>query len=92
MGGSSTMNQQLQRLWIPVLLAQVFARCAVNGKVQENITAKVDETVSMPVAVFSQEWLGQYNEDDVGCHLGRGSYTWRKAGLGSNLNSEFRQL
>ncbi|CAM9350478.1 unnamed protein product, partial [Laminaria digitata] len=36
---------------------------------------------------FSPTWLKQYKEGTPGCKLGRGSYTWRPCGFGSNINS-----
>ena len=44
----------------------------------------------MPVEgdVFSLPWLEKYDDEKAGCGLGRGSYVWRKHGLGSNMNSE----
>ena len=38
--------------------------------------------------VFSLPWLEKYDDEKAGCGLGRGSYAWRKHGLGSNMNSE----
>ena len=38
---------------------------------------------------FSPPWLEQFNTQTPGCKLGRGSYTWRRCGLGSNINSEY---
>ena len=38
--------------------------------------------------VFSLPWLEKYDDEKAGCGLGRGSYVWRKHGLGSNMNSE----
>lgn len=37
---------------------------------------------------FSPEWLEGYYGGELGCDLGRGSYTWRPYGFGSNMNSE----
>lgn len=39
-------------------------------------------------ALFSPDWVESYHADDTGCTLGRGSYTWRPYGFGSNMNSE----
>ncbi|CAM9461762.1 unnamed protein product, partial [Laminaria digitata] len=36
---------------------------------------------------FSPEWLEGYYGGELGCDLGRGSYTWRPYGFGSNMNN-----
>lgn len=36
--------------------------------------------------IFSKEWVEQYNADALGCEMGRGRYTWRGCGFGSNVN------
>ncbi|CAM9447993.1 unnamed protein product, partial [Laminaria digitata] len=36
---------------------------------------------------FSAAWVKQYSGGAPGCKLGRGSYTWRPHGLGSNVNN-----
>ena len=38
--------------------------------------------------VFSQQWVEEYSGDNLGCEMGRGSYTWRGCGFGSNMNRE----
>ena len=40
-------------------------------------------------ALFSPDWLEDYYEGEPGCEHGRGSYTWRPYGFGSNVNSEY---
>eukprot|EP00904_Undaria_pinnatifida_P006339 jgi/Undpi1/2835/HiC_scaffold_14.g06212.m1 len=38
-------------------------------------------------ALFSPDWLEDYYEGEPGCEHGRGSYTWRPYGFGSNVNN-----
>lgn len=37
---------------------------------------------------FSRQWAEDYYHDELGCEKGRGSYTWRGSGFGSNVNRE----
>lgn len=47
-----------------------------------------DVVLDTSIVKFSPEWMQKYDADDVGCAMGRGSYTWRPYGFGSNMNSE----
>lgn len=38
--------------------------------------------------LFSPAWRQDFGEAEDLCRLGRGSYTWRTHGFGSNVNSE----
>lgn len=40
------------------------------------------------LTLFSPQWATTYGEGENGCEQGRGSYTWRPYGFGSNMNSE----
>lgn len=49
-----------------------------------------DTEVKAVYQVFSPQWVQEYSGHQLGCELGRVSYTWRPAGFGSNFNSEYR--
>ncbi|CAM9114923.1 unnamed protein product [Laminaria digitata] len=44
-------------------------------------------TVETTSEVFSPQWVEEFSGDNLGCELGRGLYTWRDAGFGSNINN-----
>ena len=48
----------------------------------------VNMTVETTSEVFSPQWVEEFSGDNLGCELGRGLYTWRNVGFGSNINSE----
>lgn len=39
------------------------------------------------LTLFSPQWATTYGEGENGCEQGRGSYTWRPYGFGSNMNN-----
>eukprot|EP00904_Undaria_pinnatifida_P001895 jgi/Undpi1/11706/HiC_scaffold_36.g14001.m1 len=44
------------------------------------------EVATVEPTLFSEQWVEEYTGDDLGCAMGRGSYTWRGSGFGSNIN------
>ena len=52
-------------------------------------TSGTTQEVSAESDRLSPPWLEQFSTGTPGCTLGSGSYTWRRCGLGSNLNSEY---
>ena len=56
------------------------------------VLAGPTEEIRLYNDTFSPQWLERYYEGEPGCDLGRGSYTWRRHGFGSNMNSECLRL
>ena len=72
-----------------VLLVFVILGGRGNNKVAEAQTS-VQMTRATNGELFSPQWVEDFSEHKLGCELGRVSYTWRPAGFGSNINSEYR--
>ena len=82
-------GRPLQRPHLCALaLLQGFTCGGVVGSNPTVETIRVVQDVSVKRDVFSPTWLEQFTEAAPECALGRGSYTWRECGLGSNINSE----
>lgn len=81
-------GRPLQRLCILTVL-QGFTCGVFAGGNQTVETFHIVEDVSFQGEYFSAAWVKQYSGGAPGCKLGRGSYTWRPHGLGSNINSEY---
>lgn len=59
-----------------------------EGRGHGTAAAKPREKMGVQTKVFSRQWMQKYSQDDLGCGMGRGIYTWRGSGFGSNINSE----
>lgn len=59
-----------------------------KGSVLPNAAAQPTETTTVKPRLFSQQWVDEYHDGKLGCVMGRGWYSWRGAGFGSNMNSE----
>lgn len=59
-----------------------------NRSADGNAAAEPSEKVVVKNKIFSPQWVKEYNEGNLGCEMGRGSYTWRGCGFGSNINRE----
>lgn len=70
-------------------LLEGFARGVLARGNRTVETFDVVQDVGVEGEVFSPQWLEKYSGEAPGCTLGRGSYTWRACGLGSNINSEY---
>lgn len=60
----------------------------LEGSGDTNAAGQPTVTIQNEPNLFSQQWLDEYHEGNLGCVLGRGSFTWRTSGFGSNINSE----
>lgn len=85
---ASMFSQPRQGLVGALTVLQVFGMLGGRGK---NSVGEAQPTVDLKVEaeVFSPQWVEEYSADKLGCELGRGLYTWRPAGFGSNINSEY---
>lgn len=72
-------------MWGPIVL---LGFGLFNGSGHMNASALPTEEMTVETKTFSQEWVEEYGGDKLGCGLGRGMYTWRDCGFGSNINSE----
>lgn len=62
----------------------------VAAPLVRGIPPTITEDAGDPL-VFSPDWLASFNSGNPGCNQqATDSYTWRQAGLGSNINSKFR--
>ena len=81
-------GQPLQGLLGALAVVHAFGTPEWGG----NTIAEADPTEDIKVEpvgpLFSSQWAQKFSEDNPGCDLGRGLYTWRPAGFGSNINSE----
>lgn len=79
-------------LWVVLVVSLL-----VGGISPTVSAANGDAVISVGAAngdapVFSQEWLADFSSGSIGCHTGAtNGYTWRRAGFGSNINSELKE-
>lgn len=75
-------------LWVyAVLLGRGLVMGANHGRATSPLMEEA-EVATVEPTLFSEQWVEEYTGDDLGCAMGRGSYTWRGSGFGSNINRE----
>ena len=77
-----------QRLLWTIVVCQLFGMLDGTSDWVGQAQATANATVENTSEVFSPQWVEEYAGDKLGCEQGRGHYTWRLAGFGSNINSE----
>lgn len=55
---------------------------------ESKIVPQPGADMAIETKLFSEKWVEEYSGDDLGCEMGRGRYTWRSCGFGSNINSK----
>lgn len=89
--GTGSFRQMRPGLWM--MLVVLLLVCGISPTVS---APNGDTVVSISPAngdavVFSQEWLAEFSSGSIGCQTrGTDGYAWRRAGFGSNINSEFK--
>lgn len=69
-------------------LAVLLGLGLVEGNGHWNAGVQPTEKGFVEAKKFSRQWAEEYYRDALGCEMGRGSYTWRGSGFGSNINRE----
>lgn len=86
---SSTMYE-LGRYFRGLLrgLILLLAFASFEGTGVESMRTQPTEEMPFQNKIFSDQWEEEFHGYDLGCKMGRATYTWRGCGLGSNINSE----
>lgn len=71
-----------------IVALQVVGLLGGGGDMVEDAHPAEDMQVRNENQVFSPQWVEELSGHKLGCEMGRGLYTWRDAGFGSNINSE----
>lgn len=67
---------------------KILSQQSEDMTVETTILSQPGKDTTVKTKMFSEKWAAEYSGDDLGCEMGRGSYTWRPCGFGSNINSE----